>query len=408
MDCKCLVCPSLPLMEEGTEGWEDSSGPTAEGLAGSGPKRRRSKAKASGVPGPSSGRRAATRKRAWWRHPRTPLIAGAVLGGVCAVLLVLAWEAMPLPPGIRGASGTPKPASRIEATGRLLLPLNYNLSLVSLPSRTLQTIVPSGDRGVITGARWCPDGRQFAYTHFRPRGKEPIGADIATVQISDSTVSTPTTVVERDRPGATFDSPTWTPDHRALYMSYSAIEGDQPVERIEKVDIQSGARVPIMNGRVPELSPDGNRLAFVRSDQSGDSRWLASADGTNARELLRPDGITTIGPTRFSPDGKMIAIALSRPADQAHSASPRSPWTLRSTRLAFAHGNPWEIYLMDATGGPARRLTQLQEDEIGITWSPNGSQLAMFGLRGVHLIDSEGRTTFAMDQSGFGGIDWAP
>src|SRR5690606_31083406 len=127
----------------------------------------------------------------------------------------------PLPPAMRGATGTPRPAARIEATGRLILPLNYNLSLVTLPSRSLQMIVPAGDRGVITSGRWSPDGKQVAYTHFRPRGKEPVGSDIVTVQVGSDTVSAPTTIVERDRAGASFDSPVWTPDQRYLYVSYS-------------------------------------------------------------------------------------------------------------------------------------------------------------------------------------------
>ena len=371
-------------------------------------KRRSTKSRAAGAAA-RGGRSPSTRRRpSWWRRIPLRLAIGALLGGVSAVLLVLAWEVLPLPPAMRGATGTPRPAARIEATGRLILPLNYNLSLVTLPSRSLQMIVPAGDRGVITSARWSPDGQQVAYTHFRPRGKEPIGSDIATVQVNSDAVSAPTTVVERDRAGATFDSPVWTPDQRSLYVSYSAIEGNQPVERIEKVDIQTGSRVPVVNGRLPELSPDGTRLAFIRSDQSGDALWIASADGANGRELLRPDGITVIGPARFSRDGKTIAIALSRPADQAAEPSPRRPWAFFGTSVALAHGNPWEIYLIDASGGPAQRLTRLQEDEIGISWSPNGGQIAMFGLRGVHLIDTQGRATFAMDQGGFGGIDWAP
>ena len=43
-----------------------------------------------------------------------------MLGVLCAVLLVLAWEVIPLPAGMGGATGTPRPAARIDAAGRLL------------------------------------------------------------------------------------------------------------------------------------------------------------------------------------------------------------------------------------------------------------------------------------------------
>ena len=59
---------------------------------------------------------------------------------------------------------------------------------------------------------------------------------------------------------------------------------------------------------LPNLSPDGGRLAFL-SDRSGDPHiWVADADGSNAFQVSRQDFRSGPGFPRWSPDGQTLAF----------------------------------------------------------------------------------------------------
>ena len=96
--------------------------------------------------------------------------------------------------------------------------------------------------------------------------------------------------------------------------------------------------------RMPALSPDGQRLAFV---YQGDI-WIVPSAGGRARPLtwhVEMDGFPL-----FSPDGQWIAFGSKR------------------------NGN-WDIFLVPAEGGPMRQLTYHAADEIPQGWSPDGNKI---------------------------------
>ena len=107
----------------------------------------------------------------------------------------------------------------------------------------------------------------------------------------------------------------------------------------------------------PSLSPDGSRLAMVRSQVSANLRseasiWIVATDGKGSPRAL------TAGPkdrlARFSPDGK---------------------------RLAFVRGGEAgaQLAILDlAGGGEARTLTRFPEGSIrSFRWSPDGRTIAV-------------------------------
>ena len=58
----------------------------------------------------------------------------------------------------------------------------------------------------------------------------------------------------------------------------------------------------------PRFSPDGNKLVFV-SDRTGeDNLWLASADGTDLRQITQRNDGELISPS-WSPDGQTIYVS---------------------------------------------------------------------------------------------------
>ena len=93
----------------------------------------------------------------------------------------------------------------------------------------------------------------------------------------------------------------------------------------------------------PSYSPDGKQIAF-RSSRSGSNEiWACDADGRNLVQLTNFNGPLT-GTPRWSPDGKWIAFD-SRPEGQAH------------------------IYLMPPGGGPFRKLTTVDAENVVASWS---------------------------------------
>ena len=132
----------------------------------------------------------------------------------------------------------------------------------------------------------------------------------------------------------------------------------------------------------PQIHPSGEQVAYVRSgmDRMADRRtsrlWIVSADGSRHRPLTDPD-VNASSP-RWSPSGDRIAYVASAGDDGA------------------------EIFVRWMDTGQTARLTQLDRSPSGLTWSPDGTQLA-FSMK-VATPDEP----FAKMPSPPEGADWAP
>jgi tricorn protease len=109
-------------------------------------------------------------------------------------------------------------------------------------------------------------------------------------------------------------------------------------------------RPPLQGPRMPALSPDGQRLAFV---YRGDI-WTAPANGGEATPLtwhIEMDAYPV-----YSPDGAWVAFASKRQGS-------------------------WDIFAIPAQGGAAQQLTFHGGEEIPTAWSPDGQQLLFASQR---------------------------
>ena len=109
-----------------------------------------------------------------------------------------------------------------------------------------------------------------------------------------------------------------------------------------------------MFAREPAWSPDCTQIAYI--DLA--ALTIADADGTDAAAVLRLTGVSLNQPA-WSPDGTMIALSV----------------------LSFEGGTGYEhqrrhIYLVNADGTGATKVTEGTVEDGFPTWSPDGTQIA--------------------------------
>jgi dipeptidyl aminopeptidase/acylaminoacyl peptidase len=106
----------------------------------------------------------------------------------------------------------------------------------------------------------------------------------------------------------------------------------------------------------PQMSPDGGRIAFVRSHQGDENRTIREiwmVDSRRGEPSAFTSGVKDRHP-RWSPDGEAIAFIGERAKDQP------------------------QIFVIPTAGGEARLLTDFPEGLLAeFKWSPDGASLAV-------------------------------
>lgn len=106
----------------------------------------------------------------------------------------------------------------------------------------------------------------------------------------------------------------------------------------------------------PQVSPDGKSVAFVVTDadlaenKTNSDVWLVPADGSAPPRRLTSSPKHDRHP-RWSPDGKWLAFESNRDGE-------------------------FQVYLLPADGGEARKLTTISTEATSAAWSPDGQQIA--------------------------------
>jgi TolB protein len=187
-------------------------------------------------------------------------------------------------------------------------------------------------------------------------------------------------------------------------------------QRGRKVEIRG--HVPFSLLTRPTLSPDGNRIVYVRDSNRlvALDLWKDGADvidlskrGANAVEL----GVQGDGQPNFSPDGRRIAFTSRRDRDyeiyamNADGAEQRRLTHSRGIdmnpafspdgrRIAFTsnRGGNYEIYVMGVDGGNPQRVTRYPEHSDFPCWHPDGQRLVFVSERNgrfdLYMVDAPG------------------
>ena len=216
---------------------------------------------------------------------------------------------------------------------------------------------------------WSADGKQLAYTvATSDRGRSDVY--VMDADGGDQHVVTSGAGVNTQ--------PTWSPDgSRIAFARFGAQRG------IAVIPADGGAATQLTNSggavfdAAPAWSPDGTSIAFTRIvvktdfEHQQEAIYLTGANGSGAKKLIDGGGAPA-----WSPDGTRIAYTSVRD---------------HNGRTCFEECTPsGEIYVANADGSNARRLTRSKADDQMPTWSPDGRSIAFVSDRSdPQLHDSE-------------------
>jgi dipeptidyl aminopeptidase/acylaminoacyl peptidase len=242
---------------------------------------------------------------------------------------------------------------------------------------------------------WSPDGRSVAFLSDRDK---PGQFQVYIADVEGGEVKRLTNVT-----GLLAD-PRWSPDGARLGILFTrdssraagplhpgeALTGviDEKVveQRLSTIDLHTGE---ILEVSPPDMyvyefdwSPDGARCVCIAAHGSGDNHWYIA----QLYELMLATGIITsivdpkmqVAVPRWSPDGQSIAFIGGLMSDEGITGG--------------------DLYLVPATGGPARNLTpELKGSASWLAWHPSSRSILFAehvdGGSGLARLDLDGVVT---------------
>jgi len=134
----------------------------------------------------------------------------------------------------------------------------------------------------------------------------------------------------------------------------------------------------------PRWSPDGSTLAFVSDRAEPNGVFLMPMEGGEARELVKhPSPIVELA---WSPDGRTLAFVASHDPANPEGKKPENgaaPPVRVTSRIDYKQDNRGylgdnrtHIFLVDVESGEKRRLSTALNDHISAAWSPDGRTIA--------------------------------
>ena len=182
-------------------------------------------------------------------------------------------------------------------------------------------------------------------------------------------------------------------------------------------------------GGIPGIAE--TKICFVSSRTGSKEIWVMDYDGMNERQLTHL-GTISLSP-HVSPDNsrvafssmgrdgwsiRMFSLDLNRmvafPAWGDTTLSPA--WSSDGTKLAFSsarNGDP-DIYVSDASGAGAHRITAFRGPDVSPVWNPKtNAQIAWVSgrtkLPQIYIMDTDGANVTRMTDGGYAtSPSWSP
>ena len=242
------------------------------------------------------------------------------------------------------------------------------------------------------------------------------GADLLNLDVTTGDTSP---LLQRAEARESLDSPTWWTDRATLLFERQDLAG-QPVgapgqevprypSRIDRVMSDgSGRGILVDEGRQPSASADGTRLVFARTRNQGAALlvWW-QADGS--LQTLIPEGrFADVAYPQFSPRGDQVAFVAPESGLNGGIEKPLLALdALFGPSVAYAHGIPWDPWIVNADGSGLRRVALTGADEPSVAWSPDATQLFVYSGTGSFILDANSSEVTPLNfVQGYGPVVW--
>jgi Tol biopolymer transport system component len=246
-------------------------------------------------------------------------------------------------------------------------------------------------------------------------GNGGVGGDLIRLDLQ-SAASSP--LLSRQSDAESLDLPALWPDGHAVLFQRSNLRAALPLpgqatpqyrSRVEEVALDgSNTTLLLDDARYPSPAPAGSRIAFVRSADKGMGMYIHSLVDASDAPLVPPGQFLALAYPRFSPDGKQLAfaaISLLTPIGRSGRDGLLLSWFGAAT--ASAHGFPWEAWLVNADGTNLHQIPDILDDDPSVAWSPDGTQVLVYGGWGSYLVDPQTGTADSLPYlAGYGAIAW--
>jgi hypothetical protein len=246
------------------------------------------------------------------------------------------------------------------------------------------------------------------------------GADLFNLDLASGDMSP---LLQRAEPTESLNSPTWWSDRATLLFERQDLSGQtvsppgQEVprypSRIDRIMADgTGRGILIPDGRQPSGAPDGTRLVFAHTRNQGASLLIWSQSDGSIQTLVPEGRFADVAYPQFSPRSDQVAFVAPQSGVNGQLPGPSAAlgWNweaLFGPTVAFAHGIPWDPWVINADGSGLRRVAQTGADEPSVVWSPDETQLFVYSGTGSFMIDAAtGDVTPLTFVQGYGPVAW--
>ena len=271
----------------------------------------------------------------------------------------------------------------------------------SLAPRQLTTSPQSS-----SSPRWSPDGRALAFLSARPladggnstQQAAQQGTSQGTPTPSPASPALPSATVPQTSPPTASVTPAanvtaTTPGVPSALQTTAGAAEPTPRAQVWLLSLDGGEarRVTNLKNGVNtfEWSPDGRRLVMTSRTGPSDAR-APSSDVRHYKHLSYKFNDTGWFDDKRSHVWVVdVATGAGRQITSGEDWNDTDPqWSPDSTRVAFVsdrtghafdESRNTDVFVIDANGGPIRKISDHEEEDYSPRWSPDGKQIAFLG-----------------------------